>query len=64
MSGSMDWRLFEHPRIARFEWCCQRCGMSGPGLNMPEHHASGACSDVTKTAIVAPQTGFMDGAGI
>lgn len=44
----------EHPRITRFEWVCQQCGRSGPGL-MPEEHASGAC-DATKTAIVGFRT--------
>jgi hypothetical protein len=31
---------------------------------MPEHHASGACGEVTKTAIVVPPAGFVDGGGI
>lgn len=63
-AGQRAPKFIEHTRITLFEWCCQRCGIGGPGINMPEHHASGACGEVTKTDIVAPPTGFVDGGGI
>lgn len=55
--------FIEHPAISRIEWCCPWCDMSGPGFP-PEHHASGARSEVTKTAVMAPLSVFVDGGGI
>jgi hypothetical protein len=55
--------LIQRPRISRVEWACHWCARSGAGF-MPEHHASGACSEVTKTAVMAPPGGFVDGGGI